>query len=220
MRDLSWSATAITPHPLRRRSRRAAGVVVLAVAAVATLGLGGCVDLPAANSVESELEQALPMATFTPEEHVKLGPFTMWLAKRIERLADEEDHEAIEIREVEVNTYRVKSLPPLSEVTIFADLERRLVAQGLTSFVQVAEEKEQTVILMHQGKNQAIDGLVVISLEPSELSIVRVGGRLDRMLAREIAKDPKALLSHHGRRTERRAEANQEASITVTGQQR
>jgi Domain of unknown function (DUF4252) len=210
--------SAIPRSSAAARRRPLPGALIFVLVAVALAPLVGCTDMPHASAIEREVERQLPMATFSRETHVHLGPFSLWLAKGIVRMTVPEDADGRqttamlrEIRSVEVDTYRVDSLPPLSEVELPADLEGRLASSGWSRLVRVAKDGELSLVLTHQGRDDSIDALLVVALESHELSIVRVDGRLDRAIAMAISSDPKGAFGQRSRRREPEAVAAAES---------
>jgi hypothetical protein len=184
-------------------------LIAAATGMLALVGLTACQDIPELGDLEQEIESQLPAATFHLEEHVRLGPFTMWLARGIVGIAANSDHDADtrqaaaivrSIREVEVATYRVTSHGPLAMPPLSAELSHRLGAHGWTSVVRTSQHDEQTVVMTHAGSSPgAIDAMLVVALEPRELTIVRLGGRLDQVLAAALAENPRGVIGtgHH-----------------------
>ena len=180
-------------------------LIAAATGTLALVGLTACQDIPEVGDLEQEIESQLPAATFHLEEHVRLGPLT----RGIVRIAANSDHDADtrqaaaivrSIREVEVATYRVTSHGPLAMPPLSAELSHRLRTHGWTAVVRTSQRDEQTVVMTHAGGSPgAIDAMLVVAFEPSELTIVRLGGRLDRVLAAALAENPHGVIGtgHH-----------------------
>jgi hypothetical protein len=160
--------------------------------------LAGCLDTPSALDIKDEMERALPGARFSPTEHVHLGRFTMALIHGLVRMAGDDDPDhglemARAIHAVDVTTYRVESLPPLEGIALPARFADQLTAHGWSVVVRTAEPTERTWILSHLEAGDSLTGLCVVSLEPKELTIVRIDGRLDRLFALALAEHPRKL---------------------------
>ena len=56
--------------------------------------------------------------------------------------------------------------------------------------VRDVDDEDNTWVFLRQRKDGSIRGLLVIDLDPSELSIVGVEGRIDDILAEAIANKP------------------------------
>ena len=68
-------------------------------------------------------------------------------------------------------------------------LDRRLGKQGWNRLVRVREEGEITWVFTRENGGEIRD-LFVVALDRDEMVIVRVGGRLDQVMADLIAEDP------------------------------
>ena len=73
---------------------------------------------------------------------------------------------------------------------------------------------------MRSDPDGSFRNLFVVSLERDELTLVRVDGRLDRVLAEAMAKDPKKALGggHTERRRRRRRWRRLPASLRITAE--
>ena len=93
--------------------------ITAAVLALATTGCDG--RAPSAESVRLHLERSVPGAEFRRESHVRLGRFTLGLAKGAMRLVAYEDRETrralSQIRSIDVASYEVVSWPATDKIT-------------------------------------------------------------------------------------------------------
>ena len=111
---------------------RRAAMLVLTLAALTTTG---CDDgaAPSAEAVRLHLEHSVPGAEFRREGHVRLGRFTLGLAKGAMRLVAWEDRETrralSQVRSVDVASYEVVSWPAHESVTLPPRFERRLARE-------------------------------------------------------------------------------------------
>ncbi len=169
--------------------------------------LAGCGGSPTVSEVRWELERRFPEARFDPEEHVHLGRFTMGLLHGVARLAahDEDARDGVEmfrqIRSVDVATYKVHGLPDLDHLAADTRFERALQRNGWSQLVRTREKDESTWVYVRGTEDGGFDNLFVVSLEKDELTLVRVDGRLDRMLAMAMAEHPKEVMGggHKGK---------------------
>ena len=123
-----------------------------------------------------------------------LGPIIDCLAANDREGADETDYEmARSIHAVDVATFTVESLPALDGVNLPARFADQLAERGWSVVVRTAEGNERTWVLTHQEGGDTVSGLCVVTLEPRELTIVRIDGRLDRLFALALADHPKRL---------------------------
>ena len=161
-------------------------------------GCGG--GSPTVSEVRWELERRFPEARFEPEEHVHLGRFTMALARGVVHLVahDEADREDMamlnQIHAVDVGTYRVHNLPDLDRLATDTRFERELKKNGWSLLARTREENESTWVYIRGTQEGVLDNLFVVSLEKDELTLVRVDGRLDKVIAMALAEHPKDVM--------------------------
>lgn len=175
-----------------------------------TFLLAGCGGSPTVSEVRWELERRFPEARFEPEEHVHLGRFTMGLLHGVVRLAahDEDDREGAaifrQINAVDVASYKVHNLPSLNGLAADPRFDRELQRHGWSLLVRTHEENESTWVYVRGGEDGVLNNLFVVSLERNELTLVRVDGRLDRMVAMAMAEHPKDVMGggHKGHKGE------------------
>ena len=180
--------------------------------------LAGCGGSPTVSEVRWELERRFPEARFEPEEHVHLGRFTMGLLHGVVRLAahDEDDREGVEvfrqIHAVDVASYKVHNLPSLDGLAADPRFDRELRKHGWSLLVRTHEANESTWVYVRGTQEGILDNLFVVSLERNELTLVRVDGRLDKMLAMAMAEHPKDVMGggHKGHKGEVKTVANKE----------
>jgi hypothetical protein len=162
--------------------------------------LAGCGGSPTVSEVRWELERRFPEARFEPKEHVHLGRFTMGLVRGVVRLAahDEDDRQAREIvdqiHSVDVASYKVHNLPDLDGLAADPRFDRELQRHGWSLLVRTHEADESTWVYVRGGETGVLRNLFIVSLEKNELTLVRVDGRLDRMIAMAMAEHPKDVM--------------------------
>jgi hypothetical protein len=182
--------------------------------------LAGCSGSPTVSEVRWELERRFPEARFEPEEHVHLGRLTMGLLHGVVRLAahDEDDREGVEmvrqIHSVDVASYKVHNLPALDGLVADPRFDRQLKAHGWSQLIRTHEANESTWVYVRGGDDGTLSNLFVVALEKNELTLVRVDGRLDKMIAMAMAEHPKDVMGngHRGRKGEVRTAAVKETS--------
>jgi hypothetical protein len=163
--------------------------------------LAGCGGSPTVSEVRWELQRRFPEARFEPEEHVHLGRFTMGLLHGVVGLAaahDEDGREGAEIvrqiHAVDVASYKVHNLPSLDGLAADSRFDRELRKHGWSQLVRTHEANESTWVYVRGTQDGVLDNLFVVSLERDELTLVRVDGRLDRMIAMAMAEHPKDVM--------------------------
>lgn len=185
---MSASANACAAASGRPRVQR----VFLSAAVVAALLLPGCKQSPTAEQVRVELEQQMPGTKFKRESHLHLGRFSMGAVKQLLRFTvPEEDRKLIaSLKRVDVASYRVVSPPGNAELEGISVLRQRLEKDGWTVAVKEQEADERTWVIYREDDEGTIRSLCVVSLDPWELEVVSVDGRLDEFFAQAIADDP------------------------------
>ncbi len=175
---------------------RTLAVLVLPVA----LLTAGCRDTPSAAELKFEIERQIPGAHLERESHIHLGRVAMSLAKKIVRWANVEDEEGVRmmrhIRKVCVATYRVHSLP--AEELDTRRLEQRLAKRGWEAMVKERDGNERTWVFTRAEEDDAISNLYVVALDRSELTVVDLAGRIDRVMADAFADNPDELVELFG----------------------
>jgi hypothetical protein len=167
------------------------------------LPLAGCgAGTPSVDTVRWEIERRLPEARFERESHIRLGRITLGLARRIVHLADPGDPDVApldDIRRIEVATYRVRSLPDLDRLlTTQTAFEKTLAENGWTMALRERGRDTRTWMFLRFDSQEKLSNLYVVALEPDELTLVRLDGRLDRAMAESIADHPKELMKEVG----------------------
>lgn len=181
-------------HPRRRPAGRSA--VALLTLALALPALSACTATPAPEEIRGQLERELPGTHFEPEEHIRLGRFSLALVRGILNMVDDEDSDVDQarkimagLRRVDVATYRVTALPELDD-RVLSPLLDRLHRGGWQTVVRARESGSHAWILTRGEAGEVFAHLFVVSLERDELVIVRLDGHLDRVLAEAIADHP------------------------------
>jgi hypothetical protein len=171
---------------------------------LAAAALAACAGPPSAEVVRLEIERQLPGARFVPEEHLRLGRFSLglvrWLAGFDHDKEDEKDIALFRaISGVEIATYKVRSLPALDGFRLPVELEHRLHEEGWTLMVRSEEKDEHTWVLYRGARGaganapEVIRDLYVVCLDPKELSLIRVSGHLDKLMAAALVDEPKKM---------------------------
>lgn len=155
----------------------------------------GCGESPSVDQVRWEIERRVPEARFEREEHVRLGRVTFGLIKSLVRMVPgkvEGQEMLTSVDRVEVSTYRVKSLPEDFERRALDDtrFEQQLARAGWSLFIREREKDNQVWMYVRSDREGGLRSLFVVDLDGSELTLVRLDGRLDRALAQAVADDP------------------------------
>jgi hypothetical protein len=172
---------------------------------LAAAALAACAGPPSAEQVRFEIERQLPGARFVPEDHLRLGRLSIgllhWLAGFDHDKDDEKDMALFRaISGVEIATYKVRSLPALDGFRLPEGLEHRLHEEGWTTMVRSEEKDEHTWVLYRSDRPgragrgehpEVIRDLYLVCLDSRELSLIRVSGHLDQLMAAALAHEPK-----------------------------
>ena len=156
--------------------------------------LAGCAGTPSVDTVGWEIQRRFPEARFEREEHFHLGRVKMGLLRGLVRMVPGkvEGQEVLSrIHGVEVATYRVHSMPDLDRLASDTRFEKQLAQNGWTPMVRTREENERAWIFVRTDPAGALRNLFVVNLDESELTLVRIDGRIDQALAEAIAAHPK-----------------------------
>lgn len=145
--------------------------------------------------MKTEIEAELPGAEFEKEFALTLGRLSLGLAKGIANMAlDEEDQEDLRIlrglKKVEIGVYEASYVPEIG-AEVAARVEAMMARKDWVAAVKVREGDSLSWVY-YRLDDEAIRGIFVIVLDRHELALVRLKGRIDRMLAAaiHISQDP------------------------------
>ena len=181
--------------------RRSVGFLLLLV--LATIATTGCKEEPpSAATVRAHIEREVPGARLRRDSSIRLGRFTLGLAKGVMRLiepGDRQTHRALSnIHRVHVTSYEVLALPDIDRLELPASFERGLARHGWYPMVKEREEDSRTWIFLREDGAGTIRNLYLVELDSAELTVIDLAGRLDRVLAEFVAADPDGFLSGLG----------------------
>ena len=163
--------------------------------AAAALSLVGCKDTPpSGETVRMLIEREVPGAQLRRGSRVRLGRFTLALAKGVMRLVAHDDAETrrvlSHVRRVDIADYEVVSLPDDGLAPLADSFARRLESHGWQPMVKAREEDSRTWIFYRESTAGSISNLYIVELDAAELVVIDLAGRLDRLTAELIADDP------------------------------
>ena len=169
-------------------------VALIAVVAAPACASGG--TTPSASRIARAVEVSAPGCRLELEEHIRLGRFTLALARGVLRLAGEADSDEAallhQIHRVEVASYRVHPGPGNGLPRSLKELERVLAIDGMEPVVRERDSDEQTWVLAREDGRGGLSELVVVDLDDDALEVVRLEGHIDRLLAKAVELDPDA----------------------------
>lgn len=163
---------------------------LLSLAALAA----GCAGSPSVDQVRWEIQRRVPEARFEQEEHIALGRLSMGLIRGLIRMVPgemEEQEMVTSIKRLEVATYRVSDLPDLTEIDSKLRFEKRLAEDGWAMTVRTREAGSRAWVFLRDDGHGALRNLFVVDLDDSELTLVRIDGRLSQAFAAAVADRPR-----------------------------
>ena len=155
----------------------------------------GCLFGPDLEGVETIVARELKPARLETAVKLELGPGLLPLGRLACDWSDAEDElgrYTAEIRKVQVAVYRVQGIAPEQVVRVSETVRRRLEGKGWEVLVK-AREAADICWVFYLPQGSAIRELYVFAVKDGKLALVRVHGRLDRMIAKALADHPEAL---------------------------
>ena len=168
---------------------------LLPVLLVLSVFLCGCVESSMVTRARMDLEDELPETEFEKEFAIRLGRLSTAIVKPVAFFAlenEEGDGEAgflRKIKKVHFASYQVEGFPDDLGTRSLRSLDERMRKQGWNRMVRTRDSGEITWVFVRENGDEIRD-LLVVALADDEMVIVRVGGRLDQMVAALIADDP------------------------------
>jgi hypothetical protein len=167
------------------------GLLVLLLLAFASFT--GCLWAPELSRIQREIELQLPGSEFEREVRISLGPLSLGLARFVTRFipnsyvpeAGEANQYLQEVRRVQVALYRTVTLTSLRDVRMPAHLKQLMLDHGWHLAVKTQKEDELTWVLTREEEGLVRD-IYVVLIDPQQLALVRVEGRMDQLLARAM----------------------------------
>lgn len=171
---------------------RATAAALLSLVALAGTGCKG--EPPAADAVRLHIERAVPGAEFRRDSRVRLGRFTLALAKGAMRLVAFEDRDTrralSQVHSIDIASYEVISMPPVAALSLPPRVERGLSAEGWYPMIKTREEDAHSWIFVRESEDGMVSNMYIVELDAAELTIIDLQGRLDRVVAQFVADDP------------------------------
>jgi hypothetical protein len=160
--------------------------------------VGGCVWTPELNEVKRDIAHQIPGATFDREVSVSVGPGGIALARAVASFvpgAGEARTWLKDVSRVQVAVYDVnydgwaRNVPTPSRVSELLDDGWELAAR--------VREPDQSVWVLCRVDDESVRELFVVSLDQRELVLVKVKGRLERLIARALTDMDGPRLGRH-----------------------
>lgn len=149
--------------------------------------LSGCITSPDLEDVPGIFSQELKPARLETKVRLELGPGLLSLAKFGINLTDSQAKEYLSnIRKIELGVYEVSGLPSLNKV--WKKVSRRMVQGGWQILVK-SRENTNISLIFYRLKRKGIGWLYLINLDQTELVLVKVEGRLERLIEKALQED-------------------------------
>jgi hypothetical protein len=160
---------------------------------IVTVGLilpliSGCVFTPDLDRIQRIVAAEIEPATMKTQMKLNLGPVAMSVAKLITRFANVEDEVQDYlscIKRVEVNVQEISGLSSLRSMRWPKGIESKLEQEGWETMVK-AREEDEIVLVLYKSHKKTVRSLYVVCLNPDELVLVKVEGRLDTLVTRAL----------------------------------
>jgi hypothetical protein len=173
-----------------------------AAAMLAALPLsGGCMWAPELSGVKQDIARQLPDTGFRKHVTLSFGPLTMALARAVTGFipdAAEARTYLQDVSRVQVAVYEIEGTRDARAIQTPSRLQE-LVDDGWEMAVRVRED-DQAVWLLYRLDGDSVREMFVVVMDRDELVLVKVKGRLERLLAEAIrhARDEGGFMSESG----------------------
>ena len=154
------------------------------VLALTCLLLSGCLYSREVARTRHAIERAYPEARFDREVVFSFGPLSLLSARLATGLMPSETRDEVRpylrtLRRVKVGVYRAEGLSSLE--TLDLPQVRRLRKKGWETAIAI-REPEATTWILYRERRSSVRDLYVLTLSEEELVMVRLKGRLDKLL--------------------------------------
>lgn len=175
-----------------RSGRRAAASLLPAVVLVVQAACASSIG-PSAADVAASIETSAPGCRVSQESRISLAGLKLAVVKMLAGMSGEaEEATAIldHISRVEVATYRADGRVSCAAHGALDRVDRELSAGGWWPMVTEREDADIVRVFAHGDGRGGLDGLYVIDFDGDELEVVRLEGRIERLMAEAVSEDP------------------------------
>jgi hypothetical protein len=176
--------------------------VMIATIVAALPSAGGCIWTPELSQVKQEIARQIPGATFDHQVSLAIGPGGMALARAVVSMVPQASDARgwlKDVSRVEVAVYEVHRDDPGRRIATPSRIEDML-EHGWEMAARVREDGE-SVWLLYRLDGESVRELFVVALDRDELVLVKVKGRLERVIARALSDvDDRPHFGHSFRR--------------------
>lgn len=160
--------------------------------------LSGCITNPDLEDVPGIFSQEFKPAKLETKVKLELGPSLLSLAKFGVNLTDSEARGYLsDIRKIELEVYEVSGLPSLNKV--WEKVTRRMAQEGWQIMVK-SRDKNEISLIFYRLKKKGKGWLYLINLDQTELVLVKIEGKLERLIEKALQKENWNKSLHYGLR--------------------
>lgn len=162
--------------------------VIVATVVAALPWAGGCMWTPELSQIKQDIAHQIPDATFNHQVSFAIGPGGMALARAVVSMVPQAGDARgwlKDVSRVEVAVYEVHADASARRIATPSRIEVML-ADGWEMAARVREDGE-SVWLLYRLDGESVRELFVVALDQDELVLVKVKGRLERLIARALS---------------------------------
>lgn len=158
--------------------------ILILVALSGLLLLSGCITNPDLEDIPRIFSQELKPARLETKVKLELGPSLLSLAKFGVNLTDSEAREYLsDIRKIQLGIYEVSGFSSLNKV--WEKASQRMAQKGWQILVK-SKDKDNISLIFYRLKRKGRGWLYLINLDQTELVLVKVEGRLERLIEKAL----------------------------------
>lgn len=175
-----------------RSGRTTAASLLPALAVVVQAACASSIG-PSASAVAASIEASAPGCRVSQESRISLAGLKLAIVKSLAKMSGEAvEAGAIldQISRVEVATYRADGRVSCAADGALDRVDRELSAGGWWPMVTERGDAELVRVFAHGDGGGELDGLYVIDFDGEELEVVRLEGRIERLMAEAVSEDP------------------------------
>lgn len=164
-------------------------MVGVLVTGLCTCFLSGCVFVSVDfRDTKDIITRELGPVDIDTEVQLRIGSGMLSLGRLVASCADV-DREAMsylrDIRNVQIGVYKLRNAKRDRPIVIPEKIGKRLARKGYEPMVRT-KERDGAVWVMTKIRGKRLEALYVIALDPEELVLVEVRGRLERLIEKAI----------------------------------
>jgi hypothetical protein len=169
--------------------KEAITTVVIILLLVVTGSSGGCFWTPSLTAVRKEIEQQLPSGSLHKKIELTIGPIPFMAARLITGMVPEAREASpfmANISSVEIAVYETSRVCT-KNLSLPAHLRELQEKEGWEMAVKIRDD-EDLIWLLYRIDDRSIGEVFAVALSDGELVIVKVKGRLEKVIAYALAK--------------------------------